>query len=175
MSIRAPGAAVPVTVTLLWPVRSDRSAGAVTVSGVLFWVCRTYRSAVISGFSSERPAPRSAVSRTLDAAPHVSGDADPSGLPLTRPIDAVVGSEPYGDAGTFGASQTCSGTSPTPEVIEFIAPSRAPASPGRPLLSSCCARSAVSTGQMWPAPLPDGAQGAPSVVQDRSGARWQSP
>lgn len=75
-SIRACGAAVPVTVMVapaaVW------SVGLVTVSGVLPWVWVMYRSRTTAGCSRSRPAARSAVSRTCDADAQVSGDADPS-------------------------------------------------------------------------------------------------
>ena len=100
MSILASGAAVPATVTL-WPA-AVRSVGDVTVRAVVFWVWVTYLLVVWVGFSRSRPADRSAVSRTCDADPQVSGEAEPSAFPLVKPIDAVAGSEPKGDGGAFG-------------------------------------------------------------------------
>ncbi len=56
------------------------------------------------------------ISRSSWACAQVSGEAEPAGWPSTKPIDAVVGSLPYGDAGRSGSSHTCSGTSPSPEA-----------------------------------------------------------
>ena len=44
----------------------------------------------------------SAISRSSWACAQVSGAAEPSGWPSVKPIDAVAGSEPYGEAGTSG-------------------------------------------------------------------------
>ena len=169
----APGAAVPVTVTE--PVAADWSAGEVTVSVVARWWWVTYRSTVWLGVSTLRPAVRSATSRTNAPAPQVSGAADPAGLPLTKPIEATVGSVPYGEAGTSAASQSCSGTRPTPDEPAMIAVSSEPARDGMAGdEQSCWARSSASTGQMCPVPLLDGAHGAPSTGQLPE-ATWQSP
>ena len=61
-----------------------------------------YRWATIAGCSSSRPAARSEISRSSWAWAQVSGAAEPSGWPLMKPIDAVAGSAPYGDAATSG-------------------------------------------------------------------------
>src|SRR5450759_3507758 len=163
MSMVAPGAAVPVTVTV--PAAADWSAGALTVRVVpcCWWV--TYRSTVWLGVSTLRRAVRSAISRTNEPAPQVSGAAEPAGFPLTNPIEATVGSVPKGEGATEAASQACSGTRPTPDDPAMIAVSRAPADEACPVERYCWARSSLSTGQMCPVPLFDGAQGAPSVGQ----------
>src|SRR5450631_456289 len=163
MSMVAPGAALPVTVTV--PVAADWSAGAVTVRVVprCWWV--TYRATVWVGVSTLRRALRSATSRTNEPAPQVSGAADPAGFPLTNPIEATVGSVPKGEDATVAASQSCSGTRPTPDDPAIIALRRAPAAGACPVERYCWARSPLSTGQMCPVPWFDGAQGAPSVGQ----------
>jgi hypothetical protein len=74
-------------------------------------------------------------------------------LPLTKPIDAVVGSLPNGEGGRSGFSQACSGTSPTPEVCAFIAASSAAAPVASPVCSCCSARSPDSTGHRCPEPV----------------------
>ena len=143
----APGVVVPVTVTV-GVVTVVPSAGAVTVTGsVPGGPDRTYRSATIAGCSSGRPAPSARISRACWACAQVSGEDEPAGLPLTKPIDAVVGSVPNGDAARSGFSQDCSGIIPTPEVESFIAASRAVAPARSPVCSCCSARSPDSTGQ----------------------------
>src|SRR4029079_16902133 len=97
--------------------------------------------------------------------PQVSGAAEPSGLPLTKPIEASVGSVPNGEAATPGGAQTCSGTRPTPEDMAPIVVSSWPAEAAWPVARSCSARSADSTGQMCPVPWLDGAHGLPSSGQ----------
>ena len=49
----------------------------------------------------------------------------PGRPPRRKPIDAVSGGVPYGEAGRSGFSQACSGTRPTPEAEAFIAASSA--------------------------------------------------
>src|SRR4051794_17152414 len=93
MSTVSPAVAVPVTVSVL-PGVGDWSAGAVTVRLVVEVAWVTYRSRTTPGCSRLRPAPRSAVSRTSEAAPQVSGAAEPAAWPSVKPIDAVVGSLP---------------------------------------------------------------------------------
>src|SRR5215831_12580646 len=111
----APGVVVPVTVTEEDSM-SAPDAGAVIEMGTSAggaWF--TYRSAVIDGCSRARPAPRSRMSRSSCAWAQDSGAAEPAGLPSTNPIDAVVGSLPYGEAARSGFSQACSGTRPVPD------------------------------------------------------------
>ena len=55
------------------------------------------------------------------ACAQVSGLAEPAGWPCSKPIEAVVGSVPNGDAASAGSSHTCSGSRPWPEVILRIA------------------------------------------------------
>ena len=52
----------------------------------------------MSGVSRFRPALRSSASRAYDACAQVSGLAEPAGWPSTKPIEAVAGSVPNGDA-----------------------------------------------------------------------------
>src|SRR4051812_31484174 len=147
MSTVAPGVVVPVTSTV-GVVTVVPSAGAVTVTGsVPGGPDRTYRSRTIAGCSSGRPAPSARISRACWAWAQVSGEDEPAGLPLTKPIDAVVGSLPNGAAGRAGFSQDCSGIIPMPEVESFIASSSAVAVDRSPFCSCCSARSPDSTGQ----------------------------
>ena len=103
------------------------------------------------------------MSRTNCPIDHVSAEAEPAGLPLTKPIDAIVGSVPNGERARSGRSHACSGIRPTPEPIACIARSRSSAAPGSPVSISYCPRSPASTGQRCPLPLPVGAHGRPSV------------
>src|SRR6185312_5328474 len=155
----APGVVVPVTPTV-GVVTVVPSAGAVTVTGsVPGGPDRTYRSRTIAGCSSGRPAPSARISRACWAWAQVSGEDEPAGLPLTKPIEAIVGSLPNGAAGRSGFSQACSGTNPTPEVCAFIAASSAAAPVRSPVCSCCSARSPDSTGHRCPEPtLPLGEQ-----------------
>src|SRR5215831_9370638 len=93
----APGVVVPVTVT-------EEDSMSAPDAG-----------AVIDGCSRARPAPRSRMSRSSCAWAQDSGAAEPAGLPSANPIDAVVGSLPYGEAARSGFSQACSGTRPVPD------------------------------------------------------------
>src|SRR5665647_461313 len=151
MSMVAPGVAVPVTVTV--PVAADWSAGALTVRVVpcCWWV--TYRATVWVGVSTLRRAVRSATSRTNEPAPQVSGAAEPAGFPLTNPIEATVGSVPKGEGATVAASQSCSGTRPTPDDPAIIAFNSAPAAGACPVDRYCWAPSNKGTGHIWPVPL----------------------
>src|SRR3954468_9627091 len=157
-----PGVVVPVTVTEL-PTRM-LSAGAVTDSAVWPWAWRMWGSPVERGGSRIEPAAVSSVRRTNWPADHVSAEAEPSGLPLRNPIDAIVGSVPKGDGARSGRSHTCSAMRPTPELMLRIASSRATAEPTAPRSISYWPRSPASTGHGWPVPLFDGAHGCPSVA-----------
>src|SRR5271156_1959715 len=105
------------------------------------------------------------VSRATVAWAQVSGLAEPTGLPLVKPIDAVDGSVPNGEGGTFASSHTCSGSNPWPEVMFSIAPSRDRAEPACPAERSYSARSSLSTGHRWPVPVSVGGHGAPRTLQ----------
>ena len=58
----------------------------------------------MAGVSTLRPVPSEAMSRSSCAWAQVSGDAEPAALPLVKPIEAVAGSLPYGEAGRSGSS-----------------------------------------------------------------------
>jgi hypothetical protein len=114
----APGAVVPPTVAEAASTVIDgrvrlvgtspplTASGAVTLSGAAAGPLpdaeSAYRAATIDGCSCRLPDAISAIRRSSCACAQVSGAADPSGWPSTNPIDAVVGSDPYGDAGTPG-------------------------------------------------------------------------
>src|SRR3954468_4414579 len=103
MSIRVPAGAVPVTFT----VGVDTWAGASRVIAMFPggpW--STYRARTSAGCSTGWPAMRLCVSRTVWAWAQVSGDAEPTASPGSKPMDAVVGSVP--DLGRAGFSQICS-------------------------------------------------------------------
>ena len=110
--------------------------------------------------------PREPISRTSWAWAQVSGDADPAAWPLMKPIDAVAGSLPYGEAARSGSSQACSGTSPTPEEKLTIAWSRVCAPLTDPAARSDSARSPDRFGHRCPVPVPVGGHGAPFVVHE---------
>ncbi len=112
-----------------------------------------------------RPAARSPVSRTNEAADQVSGEAEPAAPPLVNPIEASVGSVPNGEAGKAVPVQFCSGINPTPEANALIPFSSAAAPAVSPVASECSARSAESAGQTCPVPWPLGAHGRPSVTR----------
>ncbi len=114
---------------------------AATAGGRGWYRCRT-----IAGCSTGRDPPRLWVSRTCWACAQVSGEAEPAAPPSTKPIDAVVGSVPYGEAARSGFSQACSGTSPIPEENRCIPSSSWDAEARSPVCSSCSARSPFSTG-----------------------------
>ena len=151
-SIVAPGLAVPITITGD-PETALRSAGAVTLSAASAgggFV--TYRSATTLGVSTGVPAPSPATSRTNWAADHVSGAAEPAGPPLRNPIEATVGSVPYGEAARSGSSQFCSGIRSTPEANLAMPSSSRAAVVASPTCSACSPRSPDSTGHRWPVP-----------------------
>ena len=122
MSTVAPAAVVPVTVVVaastVAPGRvvfagtlpPATGTGAVTCSGATAGgvlrpaerAAEVYRSATMDGCSTSDPAARSAISRSSWACAQVSGAADPSAAPLVKPMDAVAGSDPYGEAGRSG-------------------------------------------------------------------------
>src|ERR1700748_3248547 len=129
----------------------------------------------MSGVSTLRPAPRSMVSRATVAWAQVSGLAEPTGLLLVTPSEAVVGSVPNGDGGTLGSSHTCSGSRPCPEVMLSMAPSSDRAEPVCPAVRSYSARSPLSTGHRWPEPVSVGAHGAPVGEQVVASGTKQSP
>ena len=52
-----------------------------------------------AGGRARWPAAVSSISRTNWPADHVSADAEPAGLPFSKPIDATVGSVPNGERG----------------------------------------------------------------------------
>ena len=113
-----------------------------------------------------RPASRSAASRTNDAADHVSGDAEPAGWPLAKPIEAIVGSVPYGDGAQVGGLPVLLGDQPDAGGERAHAvEQRGRAGARRRSASGCSPRSAESTGQRCPVPWPDGAQGRPSLAR----------
>src|SRR6478672_2699258 len=105
------------------------------------------------GWSPSDPLPRSVTSRRYWAWAQISGDAEPAGLPFANPMDAVAGSEPYGDAATAGSSQACSGTIPSPDVMDCMVRSSDAAAPAEPVCRSC------------PDPLAVGNHGAPDGEQ----------
>ena len=75
-----------------------------------------------------------------------------AGWPLVKPIDAVVGSVPNGDAARSGSSHACSGSRPCPEVMFAIAVEqrgRADAVAGGDVVLAALA---ASTGHRWPEP-----------------------
>src|SRR5215831_13984487 len=120
----------------------------------------------MAGVSTLWPVPREAISRSSCAWAQVSGDADPAAWPSVNPMDAVAGSLPYGEAGTSGFSQACSGTSPTPDEKLIIAWSRDPVPPASPPARSDWARSPDRFGHRCPVPVPVGGHGAPVVGQE---------
>src|SRR6202171_2507547 len=167
-SILFPGTEVPLTVTVavaVVPVTAELFAGAVTVSEVCPCWWATYRLKVPACCSRILPAARSRIRRTYWAADQVSGEAEPAAAPLWNPIDAVVGSEPYGEAARSGPSQSCSGMRPTPDAPPLIACSRVRADPTEPVAISYSPRSPASAGHRWPVPWPVGAQGRPSLAR----------
>src|ERR1700677_3101132 len=108
----------------------------------------------------------SRMSRSSWAWAQGSGEAEPAALPWVKPMDAVVGSLPYGDAARSGSSHACSGTRPTPEENCAIASSSADAPVRLPSAMSDSARSPDSTGHTCPVPVSVVGHGSPSVVQD---------
>src|ERR1044071_4135346 len=120
----------------------------------------------MAGVSTLAPVPSDMISRHSCACAQVSGDADPVALPSVKPMDAVAGSLPYGEAGRSGSSQACSGTSPTPESKFSMAVSSAWAPAVLPAAMSDSARSPESTGHRCPVPVPVGAHGAPDGEQE---------
>src|SRR5579872_2826883 len=99
MSTFAPGAVVPLTVVVAEGV-IEFGAGELIVSGTTVGGPDvTYRLRVIAGWSSTLPDWRSRTSRKYWAWAQISGVAEPAALPLVKPIEAVVGLDPYGEAG----------------------------------------------------------------------------
>ena len=161
----APGAVVPETVTVA-SVTFAPGVGEVIVTGNgpgIPWL--TYRSVTICGVSRSRPALRSIASRAYWAWAQVSGLAEPAAPPSVKPIDAVVGSVPYGEAARSGSSQACSGSRPWPDCMFCIDCSRLRADDGSAAARSYSPRSPLSTGHRWPVPVSVGGHGAPGVVQ----------
>ena len=94
----------------------------------------------------------SARSRTYEPADHVSGAAEPAAWPLTKPIEATVGSVPNGEAARFGSSHACSGIRPTPEAKPVKLGTSDAALGDAPEAMSYSPRSTESAGQRWPVP-----------------------
>src|SRR2546429_4809557 len=106
----------------------------------------------MAGVSTLRPVPSEAMSRSSWAWAQVSGDAEPAALPLVKPIEAVDGSLPYGEAARSGSSQACSGTSPTPEGKLIIAWARDRAPEPDPAARQDPGPSAASVAPRCPGP-----------------------
>ena len=107
----------------------------------------------------------SSISRTNWPADHVSAEAEPAGLPFSKPIDASPGGVPNGEAARSAASHACSAMRPTPEDMLRIASRREIAAPAMPRSTSYWPRSPASTGHRWPLPALLGvdAHGRPSL------------
>src|SRR5690349_19576682 len=145
----APAVVVPLTVA--FPLAN---AGGATVSGSDPGMPRfTYRRVTIPGVSRSRPVLMASASRAYSDCAQVRGLAEPAGLPGSKPIEAVVGSDPNGDASTCGSSQACSGSSPWPLVMLPIAVRNVVASARLPAATSYSPRSPPRTGQRWPEPV----------------------
>src|SRR6266852_6326034 len=129
----------------------------------------------MAGVSTLRPVPREAISRTSCAWAQVSGDAEPVAWPSVNPMDAVAGSLQYGEAGRFGSSHACSGTSPTPEEKLTIAWSRDSAPLVAPPARSDSARSPDRFGHRCPVPVSVGGHGAPTTLHESWLGLKQSP
>ena len=84
-------------------------------------------------------------------------------MPSVKPMDAVAGSLPNGEAGRSGFSHACSGTRPTPEEKFAIAVSRDAAPLRLCSATSDSARSPDSTGHRCPVPVPVVGHGSPTV------------
>ena len=114
---RAPGAVVPVTCVVALGDGRAVGRGGDGQRGLRRAASVDVAVAHDRGLL-ERPARRRGdrVSRTSWACAQVSGAAEPAGCAVAKPIDAVAGSVPYGDAARSGFSQACSGTRPTPEA-----------------------------------------------------------
>ena len=121
---------------------------------------------VIAGVSVSWPAPRSTIRRSSWAWAQVSGEAEPAACPSAKPIDAVVGSDPYGEAARSGSSHTCSGTRPSPEAELIMKESIAEASDESPSAIADSPRSPDSTGHRCPVPISVVGHGSPTVVQE---------
>ena len=100
----------------------------------------------MSGRSTTWPALKLAISRSCWAWAQVSGEAEPAAWPLRKPIEATVGSVPYGSAARVGSSQACSGTRPTPEAEFSMKCSCDRAIEPSPWAKAVSARSPDSTG-----------------------------
>ena len=130
---------VPVTVT---PLVGEAIVTGTSAGGP----GSRYRARVIWGWSIRVPALRSSTSLRYWAWPQISGVAEPAALPSRKPIEAVVGFAPNGDAGESGSSHTCSGTYPRPQVILWKSTAKRVAAARWPDWRSCSARSPVSSG-----------------------------
>src|ERR1700683_2434591 len=117
----------------------------------------------------------SRMSRSSCACAQVSGEAEPAALPSAKPIDAVVGSLPYGEAARFGSSHACSGTRPTPEENCAMASSSEDAPVRFPVATSDSARSPDSPGHRCPVPVSVVGHGSPYMVQEVWLGWWQAP
>ncbi len=180
MSTRAPGEAVPVIVTEVRVhrrlrdrgLRRHRAAGLGHRRGQrqrrLALACgpRTGRPrSTAAPAAGPRPGPGSAA--PPGRWPRSAGPPIQPAWPSVKPIDAVVGSLPYGEAGRSGCSHTCSGTRPTPDAELSMKPScpAAPVAPVRsPTVRSCSARSPDSTGHGCPVPVSVVAHGLAGAV-----------
>ena len=126
------------------------SAGEEIVSGSAPGIpCSTYRSRTTSGVSRLRPVLTASASRAYCDWAHVSGLAEPAGWPGAKPIEAVAGSDPNGEAASAGSSHACSGSRYPPEVIRAIALSSPAAAEPSPAAMSYSPRSPASTGHRW--------------------------
>ena len=92
-----------------------------------------------------------------------------------KPIEAMDGSVPNGDAARFGSSHTCSGSRPCPEVMFCIAVSSVRADDPCLEAMSYSPRSPLSTGHRWPEPVSVGGHGAPLTGQLVGSGVQQSP
>ena len=160
-----PGADVPVTVTGE-PTTDELSAGAVTVSGV--WPC-VWRDVALARVARavEQPAGgrrRASAARTAPA-DQVSGDAEPAGLPFTKPIDADGRVGPERRAGEVGQLPRLLGDEADARSPSRSSPARRSTrrrrSPRVELALRRARRRAPATGARCPCPL--GAHGWPSV------------
>ena len=106
----------------------------------------------------------SANSRTNDAADQLSGLAEPAGSPSTKPIEAVSGGVPNGEAARFADLPVLLGNEADAagELVHAVEQGRR-AGRVAGLQRSAPPRSADSAGQRCPVPTPDGAHGRPSL------------
>jgi hypothetical protein len=143
-------------------------------SGVEPLAVRHVTVAHLGGLFETESAARSAV--RLRADPQVSGEADPSAWPFTKPIGCRgwrVGAGQRG--GHIRPVPHLLGYEPGPEFMRLIPrPRAADASDFCPWARCCCARSAPSTGHRWRCPKWL-VHGAPVTVQFVPAPTKQSP